>query len=243
MSTRRRNAIRLPAHIRALVNLAGRENVFWTTARRQRFAPEPGGGVEEMTNSVVGSPHTATQGTPSDQPIWKGTHYECAGDDEIAAPADLVTGHHCGAIVADRTAGTSTYEIVHRQDTTTDSGELEIRTRSDTDLWIRRTADDGTLDAASLTATDLANRFAAVWTYRSGEIKIWGDDGQGRYSASQAHTATLTYSQIDWNRWHHRFGGLFYTGSIYAQLEADIPLDDTQAHDLLDGLCDEWSIS
>jgi len=242
MQRRRDIAIRPPAHIHEVVERAGRENVFWTSARRPGRVPEPGNGAAELANGVVGSDLSATRGTPSAQPIWQGSYYELAGDDEMAAP-ELVTGPHSGWFVATRTAGADTYEVVQRQDTTVSSAELEIRSGSDTALSIRRADDSGTLVTSTLAATDLTQQFAAVWTYRSGDIAIFGDDGQGRYSASSAHSGTVTYSQLNRQRYFHRYSGLYYTGDLYEMGEADTPLTDTQAHDLLDGLTQTWRIT
>lgn len=88
MSTRRKHAIQVPGHIQEVITEIGHDHIMWSTPRREKFAPEPGGGVDELSNGIVRSPVTATQGTPSDQPIWQGPYYDYGGDDHV----DL-TGH------------------------------------------------------------------------------------------------------------------------------------------------------
>lgn len=124
MQRRKEIAIRPPAHIHELVERAGRENVFWTTARRPGKRPTIGGGASELRNSVVGSDLTATQGAPSAQPIWRGTRYEFAGDDylELGPVATSFQGVTYVATVKLRAgeAGNG-YYFVHLDDSTTDA--------------------------------------------------------------------------------------------------------------------------
>jgi len=71
----------LPPYVHNLVVEAGRDSVFWASARDPGERPDTGGSMSEWRNRVVGSSQEATQSTASNQPIWRGGEVEFGGDD------------------------------------------------------------------------------------------------------------------------------------------------------------------
>jgi hypothetical protein len=54
---------------------------YWHSARTPGLRENIGSGLSSLPNRIVGPGITATQPTPSEQPIWRGDRLEFAGDD------------------------------------------------------------------------------------------------------------------------------------------------------------------
>jgi len=251
MQRRRDIAIRPPAHIHELVERAGRENVFWTSARRPGRVPEPGNGAAELANGVVGSDLSATQGTPSAQPGWTGRSYELAGDDYVELQ-NQATDLSEGITVA----------LVANSDTSTDFDYLFGSGPGDGSNFPRflvTQSDTSSIDAV-LDDSDGRGAFASVSTdpttesvivaqghETGGEIltDLWVD-GQYAQSTPQASTGNLTGVNIQ------RIGsavasnggvGSYWSGALRSAIVVPQALGATFIEDvLIPGIKQSWRL-
>lgn len=72
---------RLPSYIRDIIRPSQLSKTYWHSARTPGLRENIGSGLSSLPNRIVGPGITATQPTPSEQPIWRGDRLEFAGDD------------------------------------------------------------------------------------------------------------------------------------------------------------------
>jgi len=241
---------RPPHYIHDLVEIAGRENIFWTSARRPGNRPDYGDGASELSNAVVGSTVTATQGTPSNQPIWQGSSYGFAGDDylDLSGHVTDLSGGITLAFALESDSGTGDRYIFggRRGD-----GSLRprvgllVRDNSDYFAVFQDSDSQGGFAGVSITTTE-PQIVVVRGAVESGDLvtRLWVD-GSSAASTPEAQTGTLDILQ-------QRIGavvgasgsaGLHWSGDLSSALVVGEALSDTLIEStLIPGMRQSWRI-
>jgi len=186
----------IPPYVHNLVVEAGRDNVFWASARDPGERPDTGASMSEWRNRVVGSSQEATQSTASAQPIWRGTEVEFGGDDFLESTFDASAADAFTIIgVWSRDSGSAVREFVSGGDKSDFQPFFDILSPDDADLRTRVNDGNGNgPNVSTVVGLDLASTFASAHQVRWDEsrTKHWVlDNGGGGISKEEA-TSSMT---------------------------------------------------
>jgi len=239
----------LPPYVHDLVVEAGRDSVFWASARDPGERPDTGGSMSEWRNRVVGSSQEATQSTASDQPIWRGDRLEFAGDDFFNADYDPgASSQFVAILVWQRDVGTSQIELIGAAETSGAAPFFDVLSPDDADLRTRARDANGNgpnaNDAGGL-ALEGSNVSGHRIDWANDIVEQWTLDGDGSGFDKVSGSASMTQPSDPYPT--AVIGarpnlGNFFTGSFRELLLVSGTVTEAEIKDIMSRLKIKWDV-